>query len=453
MLPNILAQNNQGQTIFHVLIQKLYLTKNPKFAKIFKTLIEHPDNIPIVQQSINITNNNGYSIIHLLCMYNLHYIIRLLIVNRIRIPLLINNNNETPIFWLSKFNHNTPDNQLESYQNAKISILIQFLDLPYFNPRDLLIQTHETEDEESEMFLSNVVKNFPDNLIVKFIKILVHKIPDNQIIQEIFTLSKDHQNSNLLIIAIQHQKFKTIQKILDLKIIDVNQPSQYQTTPLHLALLSITNNINYPHLLFMLLKEPTLNLSTVIYYNENTISHWCAKGLSPYCVDILRYMVQNNLLDVTIESVTKNKRIIGKTFTKLPFNSEQRNAYDLVKIYKNHAVMSYQSGDHSAKFRYDNIIMVEKYFQCIINNNKHKNETLRIDQFGQYYGNSTILQQTTQANNHKKRSVAIATPGIFNITGLADNLFNPKFCFDSKSCRKSRRKSRRKRSTGRKRDI
>ena len=129
MLPNILAQNNQGQTIFHALAEKLHLTKNPKFARMFKGLIEHPDNIPTVQQSINTTNNNGYSVIHLLCMYNLHYMIRLLTVNQIRIPLQTNNDNETPIFLISQFNHNTPNNQLDSYQNAKISIFIQFLDL------------------------------------------------------------------------------------------------------------------------------------------------------------------------------------------------------------------------------------------------------------------------------------------------------------------------------------
>ena len=442
---NLLAQNVDGKTIFHSLVEKIYLTRDQKYIHVFyKLLQKYPKNI--VQESINISSNSGSTVIHFLCTYEFKNLIRMLINNNIRIPFKVNNFNETPIFRLSKYNYYLSPKEEEISESAKISILKQFLDLTYFNPRDLLIQTQETEDNEPEMFLSNVVQTFPDNLIIKYIDILINKIPES-IINDIFTQSKNHQDSNVLIIAIQTKKYKTIEKLLSLKLIDINQTNQLGVCPLYLALLDITNNNNYPYILFMLLKELSLNLSTVIYYNGNSISHWCTKGLSPYCVDILRYMVNNDLLDITIERITKNNRT-GKSFTKLPLNFDQQNAYELLKINKQHTYLSYQSGNLLDKFKYENIVMVDDYFQCIINKDKHKNEILRVDNFGQYYGDSTILEQTVETNNNKKRAITKSKPGIFNLTGLTDNLFNPKFCFNTRkrSGRKPSKRSGRKSS-------
>ena len=323
-MANILQQNETGMTIFHTLIHKLYFENDTTYFDQFNSLIDqNTANPQLLINAVNLKDNNGDTIVHYAAIFGLPQIIQKLVSINIRINLDRNDNGETPLFLLVRhFPDHLSEDETKAYKLNSVKLLRIFTSLINFDLNMLLIPTEETDEEFPKMFLSSMIENFPEDLILKSFEIL-HNCPasiQNPLkLRQVFINSKSHNQSNLIMIAIHERKYYVLKRLLRFGYHDINEINpRYNTTALDKSLLIITNNNEPPYALIELLKVPNLNLNVSVGMPGDTLSHWCVLGRSSYCVDILKRMVRKELLDVTIGSVPGKT---GKTFTKLPINN------------------------------------------------------------------------------------------------------------------------------------
>ena len=149
-------------------------------------------------------------------------IIQKLVSINIRINLDRNDNGETPLFLLVRhFPDHLSEDETKAYKLNSVKLLRIFTSLINFDLNMLLIPTEETDEEFPKMFLSSMIENFPEDLILKSFEIL-HNCPasiQNPLkLRQVFINSKSHNQSNLIMIAIHERKYYVLKKIITFRL-------------------------------------------------------------------------------------------------------------------------------------------------------------------------------------------------------------------------------------------